>query len=346
MVQQALDAPSAFLVKERSIGFRAPRWGAWESWGVHIVASDSIQGKKILVIDDDPTVRAVLSQSFELNGCEIMEAEQGRQGLNKARENPVDLIILDVVLPDMDGYSICRELKSDDITKDIPVIFLSAKAESKERVKGLRLGAVDYITKPFDLDEVLARTDIALRIKSDRDQEAPGVADEEAAIRVLPEAAESGPMEDQFIPLIEKRFEALDPQHGLLTLAFIRADQEDLLLSKGHEELRDAIVRAIVQILEELSPDGTEIGRIDPIQLGVLFPRKNKYGAELILDELSSRLELMDFGSLGQDHRITLSCGVAEYPNTQIESAKQFEETAEFALRRALRTGGDQTVLL
>ncbi len=94
----------------------------------------------------------------------------GQEALDWLRENPVDVAILDVMMPKMDGYELCRRIKADPATSDIPVIFLTAKLESSEKVRGLELGGHDYLTKPVHQQELLARTRAALRVKHLQDQ--------------------------------------------------------------------------------------------------------------------------------------------------------------------------------
>jgi PAS domain S-box-containing protein len=120
----------------------------------------------ILIIDDDPTNLGIITEYLE--GCNfiILVAEDGESGLARAEYVRPDLILLDVLMPGVDGFEICRCLKVKETTKDIPVIFMTALAETEHKVKGLQLGAVDYITKPFQHEEVLARVTTHLHIRN------------------------------------------------------------------------------------------------------------------------------------------------------------------------------------
>jgi putative two-component system response regulator len=121
--------------------------------------------EKILMVDDNPTNLQVLQATLEDNGYRLLAARDGAAALAMATQAAPDLVLLDIRMPDMDGYEVCRRLKSDPQTSDIPVIFLSAVEHTQAKVKGLGLGAVDYITKPFQPEEVIARvnTHLALR---------------------------------------------------------------------------------------------------------------------------------------------------------------------------------------
>jgi len=111
----------------------------------------------ILIIDDNPANLGVLSSCLEEAGFETMVAIDGKSGLNIARDGQPDLILLDVLMPGMDGFEACRFMKEDERTREIPVIFMTALTETENEVAGFEAGGVDYITKPFQVEEVLAR---------------------------------------------------------------------------------------------------------------------------------------------------------------------------------------------
>lgn len=120
----------------------------------------------ILVVDDDKTNRKLLSAILRKAGYQVIEAVDGQDAIEKAFDTPLDLVLLDIMMPKMDGYEACKVLKEDPRTQDIPVIFLSAKTETRDKIMGLESGGADYVTKPFDKGEVLARVKSQLRIRS------------------------------------------------------------------------------------------------------------------------------------------------------------------------------------
>ena len=123
---------------------------------------------RILVIDDEPDLVDLVVHHLRANGHETVFAGTGRGGIERAREQP-DLIILDLMLPDMDGTEVLRVLKADDRTRAIPVIFLSARTEEVDRVVGFELGAEDYVGKPFSPRELMLRVRALLRRRGDGD---------------------------------------------------------------------------------------------------------------------------------------------------------------------------------
>jgi len=110
---------------------------------------------RILVADDDPVIVRLLQVNFRLEGYDVETAAHGEECLQKARDLQPALILLDVMMPGVDGWEVARQLKEDDATKDIPVFFLSARAQDEDRRRGLELGVTDYVTKPFDPGELV-----------------------------------------------------------------------------------------------------------------------------------------------------------------------------------------------
>ncbi len=120
--------------------------------------------ESLLLVDDEPMNLQVLFESLEGVGCKMLIAKNGETALSIARKAHPDLILLDIMMPGIDGFEVCRRLKADAATADIPVIFLSALSETADKVHGLQLGAVDYISKPFQPEEVIARVNTHLTI--------------------------------------------------------------------------------------------------------------------------------------------------------------------------------------
>jgi CheY-like chemotaxis protein len=107
--------------------------------------------RKILVIEDDPDIQQLVQMALEFTGgYQVSVASDGPEGLGKAEAERPDLILLDAMMPGMDGFEVCRRLKADPALAGIPVVFLTAKAQAAEIEEGLRLGAAGYLTKPFD----------------------------------------------------------------------------------------------------------------------------------------------------------------------------------------------------
>jgi adenylate cyclase len=124
----------------------------------------------VLIVDDEPANRELLRDPLEVHGYEIVEAENGEQALQKVAERPPDVILLDVMMPRMDGFEVCRRLKKDPATANIPILIVTALSERMERMMGIAAGASDFLTKPVDLQELILRVGHAARSKRLFDQ--------------------------------------------------------------------------------------------------------------------------------------------------------------------------------
>jgi DNA-binding response OmpR family regulator len=121
---------------------------------------------RVLVIDDEEPIRLLCRVNLEAAGMKVSEAEDGKAGLEAARADPPDVILLDVMMPGMDGWRVFEQLLEDEATAQVPIVFLTARAELRDQARGLELGGVDYVTKPFNplnlaplIEDLLARVE-------------------------------------------------------------------------------------------------------------------------------------------------------------------------------------------
>jgi len=119
--------------------------------------------QRILVIEDEANIQELLKYNLEKNNYKVTVADNGIDGLNEALANVPDLILLDLMLPGLDGLEVCKRLRMEKCTKKVPILMLTAKSEELDKVLGLELGADDYITKPFSIKELIARIRAAMR---------------------------------------------------------------------------------------------------------------------------------------------------------------------------------------
>jgi two-component system phosphate regulon response regulator PhoB len=128
---------------------------------------------RILVIEDEHDLQTVLEYNLRLAGYEVLQALRGEDGLQLARAHRPDLVCLDLMLPDLPGTDVCKALKHDPVTRDLPILMLTARGEEIDRVVGFELGADDYVTKPFSVRELLLRIQAILRRRSTAPEAAP-----------------------------------------------------------------------------------------------------------------------------------------------------------------------------
>jgi two-component system OmpR family response regulator len=123
--------------------------------------AEGVQNPKVLVIDDEPNIRELVQVALNFHGCVVTTGATGRDALQLAYAYEPDLIVLDVLLPDIDGFEVCRQLRS--VANDVPVIFLTARDATADTITGLAIGGDDYITKPFSVEALVARVRAVLR---------------------------------------------------------------------------------------------------------------------------------------------------------------------------------------
>ena len=117
----------------------------------------------ILVIEDDDIVARTIERSLRSEDFRVTLTSSGVEGLKSARRRPPDLVILDIIMPGMDGYTVCREMRADPILEDVPILFLTAKTKNEDKIIGFKAGADDYLSKPFNIDELILRIRAILR---------------------------------------------------------------------------------------------------------------------------------------------------------------------------------------
>jgi CheY-like chemotaxis protein len=130
----------------------------------------------VLVVDDERSIRLLCRVNLAASGMDVLEATNGREGLELARKERPDLVLLDVMMPDVDGWTVARELAADEQTRDIPIVFLTARADPADRRLGQQLGGVGYVVKPFDpvtigdlVEDVLVRIERGERDRLERE---------------------------------------------------------------------------------------------------------------------------------------------------------------------------------
>ncbi|MCX4515507.1 response regulator transcription factor [Streptomyces sp. NBC_01619] len=165
---------------------------------------DAGAGKgRVLVVDDDPAIRRALERGLRLAGFSVSLADGGRPALDRVREQPADVVVLDISMPDIDGIEVCRTLREDG--DDVPVLMLSALDETADRIAGLQAGGDDYLVKPFALQELVLRLDALLRRRPPRETDVVRTGP-----LVLDPAAREARISGEPLSLTRREFELLE----------------------------------------------------------------------------------------------------------------------------------------
>ncbi len=227
---------------------------------------------KILIIEDDLDVAEMLNAYFRVQGYEVFTVNWGEDGVRSAQTVHPDLVILDIRLPDIDGYEVARRLRGDRRTQDIPIIFLTEKRERADRLQGLELGADDYITKPFDVQELRLRVRNALKRMSQGSLTNP--------VSGLPE----GPLVDEHLT------EAM--KSNSLGLLVVSLENMDVFREAYGFVASDDVLRAvsvmITNTLREASNADDFLGHMTPAEFVLIVPPGN---LTALHERLRSRLD-------------------------------------------------------
>jgi two-component system cell cycle response regulator len=299
----------------------------------------------ILVADDEPVNLALIKRRLEWEEYHVETAQDGGEAVEAARRVLPDLVILDVMMPVLDGLGACRLLKEDPSTRDIPVIFLSALDDTDTKVNGLSLGANDYISKPFRVEELLARVAVSIRLKRERDL----LQESAEELRRRAEAASEMSMTDALTGLLnryglqralqrelsEARRYARPLSCLLLDIDFFKAIND----THGHAA-GDAALMQTARVLTESVRGSDVVCRYGGEEFLVLAPETDARGAHSLAEKIRLSVSSRLFGGGGRAFALTLSAGVAELRPG--ESGNDMIARADLALYQAKQHGRDR----
>ena len=206
------------------------------------------QQPRILVVEDDHDLLEMLSLYFRGQKYDVVTADTGAEALRLSQEEPPDLVMLDIRLPDIDGYEICRQMRAQRVTQDTPIIFLTEKRDRVDKLQGLELGVVDYITKPFDVQE------LQLRVRNTLNR-----ASREHLMNPVTELPEGAPVEEK---LNQQIFS--DDEWAVLVLHISQLSEfRDLYGFVAADEVLRAVTLMIRNMVRDHGQEGDFIGQLE-----------------------------------------------------------------------------------
>jgi len=294
-------------------------------------------------VDDTPANIDVLRQVLTTEGLNISMAPNGEEALKIVSQSAPDLILLDIMMPGIDGFETCRRLKKNEATKSIAVIFISAKIETEKIIKGFSLGGVDYITKPFRQEELLSKVKTHLQIKKLMLEQKKLITKLDAISREDPLTGLSNRRD-----LIEKieyersRFERVKKPFSL-----IMADIDHFKKindTYGHDA-GDYVLTRTADLMKDIARKLDTVARWGGEEFLLLLPETELKGATNLAEKLRETICLINFVQEDNKFNITVSFGVNCYTNKEI-SVDEFLKSTDTCLYQAKETGRNKVVSL
>ncbi|MBW1990373.1 MAG: diguanylate cyclase [Deltaproteobacteria bacterium] len=298
----------------------------------------------ILVIDDSRLVAHVAKNILTKKGHEVLLASDGAEGLELAKSKMPDLILLDLIMPgDLDGYAVCEKVKAKGAdTEDIPVIMLTSKAESADKVRGLEAGASDYVTKPFDEGELVARVNTHLRLKElyeklqEKNRQLQELANRDGLTGLFNHR--------YFQQALAKDFQRAVRYHEPLSCVLLDIDFFKKFNDTYGHQIGDVVLSTLGGIIEGSLRETDMAARYGGEEFALVLYHTAEDAAYMVAERLRQRVESHEFKAESLNLKVTISVGVSTFPHKDIPDHKTLVECADKALYKAKEQGRNQVV--
>lgn len=298
---------------------------------------------RILVVDDNQDNVEIIATRLRFRGYDVDEASSGKRALTLVRHAPPDLMLLDVMLPDIDGYDIARRIKGDGTLPFIPIILVTARDSTQDKVAGLDAGADDYLTKPINFPELEARVRSMLRIKRLQDE----LEDKNRELeRLSISDGLTGLYNHRHIHgLLHEEFERANRGGHALTVAMFDLDRFKGVNDNFGHQAGDRVLQQFGDILRKSARDIDRIGRYGGEEFMVILPHTELHQGAVFVERVRREVSRHPF-HIGRDEPLdmTVSAGVATYPHPLVGSPETIVRLADEALYAAKARGRDRVV--
>ena len=298
---------------------------------------------RILVIDDSKLILHVAKTILDKQGHQVLLAEDGNIGLQTAATEHPDLILLDLILPGIDGYQVCQRIKTETATSDIPVIMLTSKSEPADKVRGLEMGASDYVTKPFDEGELMARVNIHLQIRElhetlkEKNRQLKEMASRDGLTGLYNHR--------YFQETISKDFQRAVRYHESLSCVMFDIDHFKKFNDNYGHQAGDMVLRTLGSLIDNLVRGSDLPARYGGEEFVLLMYHTAPKEALMVAERLRKAVEQHKFQADDLVLTVNISVGVASFPHPEIADAKTLIECADKALYRAKEEGRNRVIV-
>jgi len=306
---------------------------------------DKTNRHTLLIIDDSQTLRGQVIEFLKGTGLfsDYLEAGNGLEGFKLLLNNTVDVVLCDLEMPGMDGLKFLGMRNTREELKDIPVIMLTGHGESEKKVKGLEQGASDYITKPFDAGELIARVKVQLKIKSLQD-------DLKEQNRKLEQMSNTDPLTQLanrrfLMETLKREYQRCRREKNNLSLIMADIDHfKSVNDTYGHQD-GDEVLKVVSKIILEQLREYDIAARFGGEEFAIVLPATSLGNAMQVASRIRKKVELLVFhGNLGK-LKMTISLGVSSCPQNKIGGIDDLIKLADDALYSAKKDGRNKVVI-
>ncbi|MCB9577516.1 MAG: diguanylate cyclase [Polyangiaceae bacterium] len=303
--------------------------------------SRSVVGSTIVVADDDRITRELLSSMLRANGFVVEAVEDGQAAVERVGRGDVDLVLLDILMPRLSGLEACRLLKGMTTETFLPVVLVTVKTDTQSRVEGLRIGADDYVCKPFDERELIARVEAMLRIKKLHDH----VVRARAKLEQLSVHDDlTGLYNYRYLHTrLAEEFKRAERYHDPLACIVLDIDRLQAINDSDGRSAGDTVIKGVAEAIGRTVRDVDVVARFGGDEFLVVLPSTHFAGSVTVAERIwRSVSERPFFGEGSRPFRVTLSVGVALYPSRDVRSKDALLRASDAALHHAKRDGGNR----
>jgi diguanylate cyclase (GGDEF)-like protein len=301
-------------------------------------ASETQRPGRILVVDDNRDNAEIIATRLRFRGYAIEEAGTGQSALDAVHRNPPDLMLLDIMLPDIDGFEISRRIKGDPGLPFIPIILVTARDSTEDKITGFDAGADDYLTKPINFSELEARVRSMLRIKRLQDE----LEEKNRELqRISISDGLTGLYNHRHIHgLLREEFERASRMETMLTVAMFDLDHFKAVNDTYGHQAGDRVLQQFADLLRQNARDIDRLGRYGGEEFLALLPATDLDGGMVFVERVRAAVEKHAF-NIATDHpiRMTVSAGIALYPHERVTNTEMLVHLADEAMYAAKARG-------
>jgi len=301
-----------------------------------------MKGKKILLVEDDKLQAKLTREYLESAGYSVIHAENGKSAIKSVKTESVDLIILDLILPDMNGNEVCRWLKINEDTRGIPILMLTARDSTMDKVEGLHAGADDYLSKPYNEIELNARIYASLRTKTLQDELREKNRQLEEVLSRVEVLAVTDPLTGlynrrHFEEIMEKEFARTTRYRSPMSCLMIDVDHFKKINDTYGHRTGDGVLKDIARIIANSIRKVDTVARWGGEEFIVILPGTGKEQALNAASRIQESIAEHKFPT--GENPITVSIGIASAPEPSIDTAEKLIDTSDIAMYRAKTLG-------